>query len=256
MIKAVFFDIDGTLVSLETHCIPQSAHIALERLRQRGIKLFICSGRPYCAIDNLEGEQFDGFITVNGGICSVGGKTILKHPISSADVNSWNSYLKKNPIDCFFITENQVFMSRKCNETDRFIKLLNFITPQVAGLDQLAGTPIFQMVGLFGTELDEETKMALPNCRLTRWHSTFSDIVPADSNKSFGMKAALDHFGLKPDECMAFGDGANDLEMLRYAGLSVAMGGCIACVESAASYKTDAPDNDGILNALEHFSII
>lgn len=256
MIKAAFFDIDGTLVSLETHRIPASAHMALEKLRQKGIKLFICSGRPYCAIDNLEGEQFDGFITVNGGICNIGGQTILKHPIPMADVAAWNSCIKKDPIDCFFITENQVFMSRKCSETDRFIELLNFITPSVATLDELSGTPIFQIVGLFGGDRDAAVRKALPNCRLTRWHPTFSDIVPADSDKSHGMRAALDFLGLQPEECMAFGDGANDIEMLRFAGLSIAMAGCPPQVEAAATYRTDSPDDDGIYNALKHFSVI
>lgn len=256
MIKAVFFDIDGTLVSLQTHRIPASAHIALEKLRQKGIKLFICSGRPYCAIDNLEDEQFDGFITVNGGICSIGGKTILKRPIPDADVAAWNNFLKDNPIDCFFITEDQVFMSRKCKETDSFIELLNFMTPKVATLDELAGKPIFQMVGLFGKDKEEEIQKALPGCRLTRWHPTFSDMVPSGSDKSHGMKAALDFLGLTADECMAFGDGTNDIEMLKFAGISVAMDGCYPQVEAVADYKTDTPDNDGILNALKHFSVI
>ncbi len=256
MIKAIFFDIDGTLVSLKTHRIPESAHIALEKLRRQGIKLFICSGRPYCSIDNLEGEQFDGFITVNGGICNVGGKTILKRPIPDADIRTWSRYLKQDPINCFFITEDQVFMNRQCAEADRFIELLNFLTPRIATLDQLSGTPIFQMVGLLEKDRDSIIRDTLPNCRITRWHHTFCDIVPACSNKSHGMKAALDWLGIRADECMALGDGDNDVEMLRYAGISVAMGGCPPFVEEAAQYRTGSADEDGVYNALEHFSLI
>lgn len=256
MIRAAFFDIDGTLVSLDTHRIPQSAHRALELLRQKGVRLFICSGRPYCAIDNLEGEKFDGFITVNGGICSIDGKTILKRPIPQSDMDSWNSFLKHSSTDCFFITEDRVYMNRRSKAAESFIDLLHFITPQIAGLDELSGTPIYQMVGLFTEEYDSEIIQALPGCRMTRWHPTFSDIIPADSDKSHGMRAILDYLGMKADECIAFGDGTNDLGMLRYAGTSVAMGGCCREVAQASDYITGSPDEDGILNALKHYSII
>ncbi len=53
MVKAIFFDIDGTLVSFETHKIPASTHEALKALRDKGIKIFIATGRPQCLINNL-----------------------------------------------------------------------------------------------------------------------------------------------------------------------------------------------------------
>ena len=67
MIKAVFFDIDGTLVSFKTHAIPQSTIEALAALRERGIKVFIATGRPLVAINNLGDQVFDGYVTMNGG---------------------------------------------------------------------------------------------------------------------------------------------------------------------------------------------
>ena len=75
MVKAIFFDIDGTLVSFETHKIPASTHEALKALRDKGIKIFIATGRPQCLINNLGDLEFDGYITVNGSYC------FMKHGI-------------------------------------------------------------------------------------------------------------------------------------------------------------------------------
>lgn len=69
MVKAIFFDIDGTLVSFETHKIPASTQEALKTLRDKGIKIFIATGRPQCLINNLGDLEFDGYITVNGSYC-------------------------------------------------------------------------------------------------------------------------------------------------------------------------------------------
>jgi HAD superfamily hydrolase (TIGR01484 family) len=60
MVKAIFFDIDGTLVSFETHKIPASTQEALKALRDKGIKIFIATGRPQCLINNLSDLEFDG----------------------------------------------------------------------------------------------------------------------------------------------------------------------------------------------------
>ena len=72
-IKAVFFDIDGTLVSFKTHRIPQSTLDAVAALRSRGIKVYIATGRPVPFIDNLGELEYDGMITVTGAHCFTGG---------------------------------------------------------------------------------------------------------------------------------------------------------------------------------------
>ena len=70
MIKAAFFDIDGTLVSFNTHKIPDSSLDALKRLREAGVRLFIASGRHRASMDKIEpyADLFDGYVMVNGGL--------------------------------------------------------------------------------------------------------------------------------------------------------------------------------------------
>ncbi|MDR1983999.1 MAG: HAD-IIB family hydrolase, partial [Prevotellaceae bacterium] len=71
MIKAVFFDIDGTLVSFKTHAVAPPVIAALRALKQRGIKIFVASGRHQSTMDNVAAIPFDGYVTLNGGICIV-----------------------------------------------------------------------------------------------------------------------------------------------------------------------------------------
>ena len=86
MIKAAFFDIDGTLVSFKTHRMPESTKRALNRLREKGILLFVSSGRHKSSMNNLDDYPFDGYVTLNGGICWVGDEIIYKHSIPEHNI--------------------------------------------------------------------------------------------------------------------------------------------------------------------------
>lgn len=85
--KIVFFDIDGTLVSFKTHCVPQSAIDAIHRIREKGVKVWIATGRPIPFIDNLGEMEYDGIISVNGGHCQMkDGTVIFSRPVDQEDV--------------------------------------------------------------------------------------------------------------------------------------------------------------------------
>ena len=92
MIKALFFDIDGTLVSFKTHEIPNSTIEAITAAKAKGIRIFIATGRPSVIINNLSALQerglIDGYITMNGGYCYIGDNVIYKSTIPEADVRT------------------------------------------------------------------------------------------------------------------------------------------------------------------------
>ena len=87
-IKALFFDIDGTLVSFRTHKIPQSTVDALEDAKRNGVAVYISTGRPIMLINNLGQIEhlIDGYITTNGARCFVGNHTVCLHQIGRAHV--------------------------------------------------------------------------------------------------------------------------------------------------------------------------
>ena len=72
----------------------------------------------------------------------------------------------------------------------------------------------------------------------------------------YSFDAVIAHFGIKLEETMAFGDGGNDIDMLKHAGIGVAMGNAGDNVKEIADYITTSVDDDGITNALKHFNVI
>ena len=71
MIKAIFFDVDGTLVSFDTHKVPQEVKDIIKELRAQGVKIFIATGRMLNMLDDtLEDMEFDGYISYNGAFCT------------------------------------------------------------------------------------------------------------------------------------------------------------------------------------------
>ena len=80
--------------------------------------------------------------------------------------------------------------------------------------------------------------------------------MPRDSDKSKGILAVLEHFGWKPENVLAIGDAPNDMEMLEFAGVSIAMGNAKQEVKDVADYVTQSVDQHGWAKAMKHFGLI
>ena len=257
MIKAVFFDIDGTLVSFKTHRVPDSANRAIAAFRSKGFRVFIASGRQLLAINNLEDLQFDGYVTLNGGYCIVGEQVIYKHSMPSEDMVSLVQYMEEREnFPCIFVHENAFCINYTDERTDEVFRLLNFPQPPTLPLREAATGDIFQLVAFFTKEQEKAIMAVMPHCEATRWNPLFSDVIPKGSSKQVGVDKMLDYFGISLDESMAFGDGGNDVLMLKHVGIGVAMGNAEDEVKRAADYVTGSVDEDGVEKALRHFGVI
>ncbi len=257
MIKAVFFDIDGTLVSFETHQVPQSTIDALELLRKKNIKVFIATGRHYISINNLGNLQFDGYVTLNGGYCFAGHDVIYKHSIPNKDIESLIRYMNKvDSFPCAFVMEKDILMNYVDDSANKVFDMLNFPAPPIRPVEEVCDKTVYQLIAFFTAEQEKRIMPVLSHCESTRWNPLFTDVVPAGSSKKVGISKMLKYFGIGLNECMAFGDGGNDIQMLAHAGLGVAMGNAADEVKAAAAYVTSSVDNDGIFKALKHFGVI
>ena len=257
MIKAVFFDIDGTLVGFKTHRVPDSAKRAIAALRAKGVRVFIASGRQLLAINNLEDLQFDGYVTLNGGYCIVGEQVIYKHSMPPEDMVSLVQYMEeREDFPCIFVHENAFCINYTDERTDEVFRLLNFPQPPTLPLREAVTGDIFQLVAFFTKEQEKAIMAVMPHCEATRWNPLFSDVIPKGSSKQVGVDKMLDYFGISLEESMAFGDGGNDVLMLKHVGIGVAMGNAEDEVKLAAGYVTDSVDEDGIEKALRHFGVI
>jgi Cof subfamily protein (haloacid dehalogenase superfamily) len=84
----------------------------------------------------------------------------------------------------------------------------------------------------------------------------YVEIVPENVDKGKSLQKLGEHLGISRDEIMAFGDGENDIEMLKFAGIGVAMGNADDRVKESADYVTDSVDDDGIIHALKALNIL
>ena len=100
MIKAVFFDVDGTLVSFKTHQVPQSTLEAIKELQAKGIKVFVATGRHPSILsegNNVHEIDFDGFVTLNGQYCFTKDREIIyENNICKEDIVSLLEFMKEN----------------------------------------------------------------------------------------------------------------------------------------------------------------
>lgn len=260
MIEALFFDIDGTLVSFKTHEIPRSTVLALEEAHQKGIRIFISTGRPPLFINNLGAIEHlvDGYITTNGAYCYAGDSIISISPIDMADVKSVLNTCTVLDKACIVVGKERLTMfNYKRYDAEFFKKLLN--APDFGegdDIEDVLKAPILQLTPIV-EEADEQVMVeCLHNVEPSRWCPYFFDITATGVNKAKGMREIADRFGFSLDDSMAFGDGGNDISMLQAAGIGVAMGNANEPVKEIADYVTTTVDDNGISNALRHHGVI
>lgn len=258
MVKAIFFDIDGTLVSFKTHQIPDSTREALRELRRKGIKVFIATGRPRCLINNLGDLEFDGFITVNGSYCYTADyQPIYKGCIPQEDIERLIAYHREHPIPFVFVHDNEMFVTRVNDRVQAVSDLIEIPVPPVAPIEEARGKDILQIMGYFTKEEENDIfSRVLPHCEPMRWYPLFADIIARGNSKSVGIDRVLAYFGIDLKDTMAFGDGGNDVPMLRHVATGVAMGNAEEHVKAVADYVTTSVDEGGIAHALKHFGLI
>ena len=258
MCKAFFFDIDGTLVSFKTHTISHSARSAIKQLRSVGHKVFIATGRSKILINNLNNLEFDGFVSMNGAHCYTSDSTdIYRGTIPDDDIERLITYYSTHSYPFLCVSDKEWFITHSNENVETICKLIDIKLPPILPIETARHRDILEMMGYFPKETDEEVfSKVLTHCDTVRWHPLFTDIVRKGIDKSTGIDRVIEFFGIRLEDTIAFGDGGNDIPMLKHAGLGIAMGNASERVQAAADYVTDSVDEDGIANALEHFKFI
>jgi Cof subfamily protein (haloacid dehalogenase superfamily) len=256
-IKAVFFDIDGTLVSFKSHTVPESARRAIARLREQGVKVFIATGRLMKHVGIVNDIEVDGYITVNGGYCiTSAGEVIFESAFPRATVERVIDLSEQYGFDLNVMTHEDMYVSSMGERVQKIASMIN-IMPTVADVRAIAATqPVVQMCPYISRELEQEIMPLLPDCVSSRWIETFMDLNVRGVDKSLGIQQVMNYYGLTMAEAMAFGDGGNDLPMVRDAAVGVAMGNACDELKAVADYITSSVDEDGVSRALEHFGLI
>ena len=258
-IDTVFFDVDGTLLGLQSKCIPDSTIEALSILKSKGIKIVVSTGRAYDHAKFLAAYDFDAFITFNGSYCvDAQGEAFFRHSIDAGDIQLLHAHLDR--FDNFpvgVMTTEGSFISDITEDVHAIFQLLKLEVPEPRDFSHALNREVLQL-NLFVDELKEKyiINEILKNCASSRWCPQFIDVNARGISKQIGMEHFFKRYGLAPERSMAFGDGGNDIEMLKAAGVGIAMGNAGKPVKAVADHITDSTEENGIWNALKRYELI
>lgn len=256
MIKAIFFDVDGTLVSHKDTTVSPSTRAALKALKQTGIKCILATGRHSSELKNLPvcDMDFDGAVTLNGQLClDRDGTVFFDNPITGEEKDLLLNHFREKTFPLLLVERDTLYINFVDDRVRRAQKAISTPIPPVG---DYTGNPVYQVIAYVEPQDESLLKAQLPGCRITRWNPQGVDIISASGGKVAGIQAFLDRSGIARSETMAFGDGENDAEMLAFVQVGVAMGNAKESAKHAADYVTSSVDEDGIAKALEHFGLL
>lgn len=256
MIKAVFFDVDGTLLSHASRTVPLSTQQTLAKLRDKGIKTLIATGRHMLELFQLPVMDlpFDGYLTLNGQlVLDSAQKVIVGKTIKAEEMEILVNIFQAKKIPFMLLGQDNRYMNYVDDVVVQTLAAAHGFVPDIG---QYHGEQIYQCIAFVPEREKELLKDFLDECSITTWGETGIDIIPKGGGKANGIQKYLEQLGIDRSEIMAFGDGENDIDMLKFAGIGVAMGNASDHVKAAADYVTTDIDDDGIAHALRHFGLI
>ncbi len=261
-IKALFFDIDGTLACSSTHQIPVQHIESFQALHEKGYLLFTATGRDLLIPEEAEILEpllpyLSGFIDVNGQHCALAdGTEISSHPLDDEDFFHLRSGCEAHHISMLYRRGHTNYLTELTEHVKRYWNHMGLPIPEIRPMD-----PGYHEVPklCIHASPEEEAAWLTPHIHHT-WTARITedmiDIIPEGIGKSSGIREVCDYFGIRIEQTMAFGDGMNDLDMIRAAGIGVAMVSGKEIVKKYASFVTASPEEGGITLALQHFGLL
>ena len=231
-------------------------NIAHELLKEKGIKLFIATGRGKDGLDVLNDFPFDGYITLNGQYCYTNNQIIYSNTIKKEDLQALLDYLKDHQVPCGFTEENTKYFNYRDERVDAIHAITHNDDHPAGDCSHVIDKSIYQIMCFVDKNEEKEILSHMPHCISARWHPTFCDISPIGGTKQLGIDKFLEYYGLDLKDTMAFGDGGNDMQMLQHVSLAVAMGNAGDELKSIADFVTKDVDDEGIAYALKHYGLI
>ncbi|MBO0473866.1 HAD superfamily hydrolase [Enterococcus sp. DIV0840] len=266
MIKLVAIDLDGTLLDSKKEISARNKE-ALAQAKAAGVKIVICTGRPLAAIGiyldalNLR-DNGDYSITFNGGLVQKNdtGEIIEKASMPLENVHDLYELATSLNVPLDILSDGLVLQLPTTQDHESLYSQLNkLLTYESYELAQLTTDRIYNkaVIAVDQTYLDEQIKK-IPSPFYERYEiiktrSNLLEFMPKGITKAYGISLLARDLGIKQEEIMTIGDEENDLPMIEYAGLGVAMENAVPRVKDLADIITDTNDNDGVAQAVEKF---
>lgn len=257
-IKIVFFDIDWTLYDHKNHCWPQSALSSLRGLVQDGIKVVLCTSRPYHSLNrfgvNDLGIPWDGYVSSGGGIAVADGVYLRKVLMDSKTVESFIRFVAAHKLNMELEEPlDRRLLFRQTYSSRKFYHAYNESIPAIAPFqgEEVVGINFFAP-----KKWDNVVPILFPGVVYIRYFDYAVDVMPSLHLKGEGVDAVLAHYGFSKKEALGFGDDLQDISLAEHVGHFVAMGNGKEEVKQAAEFVTTPVWEDGLRNGLLHFELL
>jgi Cof subfamily protein (haloacid dehalogenase superfamily) len=260
-IKLIATDLDGTLLNSEHQVSPRTMN-ALREAIARGIPIVIATGKTYDSATRIIAEL--GITTpgvfVQGLVLHNADGSVRSSIAHAPDVvRAVADFADAHNIPAVAYSQRRIM----CRELHEFIHLLSGygepLAEAVGPLGAMAETvPVNKMIYLGSPEQMTEAREALAKvlgdrATLVQALAHMLEILPPGASKGAGVQRLLDDLGIAPENMLAIGDGENDVEMLRMAGIGVAVANAMPHALEAADYIVASNDDDGAAEAIERF---
>lgn len=259
----LFFDIDGTLITLDDeHRMPDSTKQALYKVKENGHKIFINTGRVKTAIDrHLLEFGFDGLVCGCGTYIEYEGKPIFHQTLSKEQCKDYADKLRACKYQTVFEGKERLFIEGEYGPGSFMEYIYNYFSKNTE----------YPIEDPFHEEFayDKFTTVCMPDSDDKTFQEIFSEpfhliphgqqvveVVPKGCSKATGIQLLMEHLGASLSDCYAFGDSINDMEMLQYVPHSVGMGNAVEQVLTVVEYRTADILEDGIQKALVHYGLL
>lgn len=263
MKKAIFLDIDGTLIDCFNGMTEISPKVktVIRSLQSKGDYVFIATGRPYAFLSQAILEfGFDGFILANGAQVIINNKTIYSDYLKKDFLKDLISKLEKNNIQYILQSDKYSYIKKEFKELYDFYYRVGISGSLLKNIYSLEDINVFKIEMLC---LDEKTSNICLD--LISNNSDYSHVNSIDvkafelylskNTKATGILKALEYLKVDIKNSYAFGDGKNDIEMLSTVGCGIAMGNACDEVKKYAKKITDTVYNDGVAVGIEKYVI-
>ncbi len=263
--KVLVLDIDGTLTNSEKE-ITKATRQGIIDIQERGHIVILASGRPTPGMkryaEELELEKYGGYLLSFNGAKIINCKTkeiIFQQTLPSEVIAG--IYHFATEYDCGIITymDDYIVSGRRI---DRYLELEsrinnlpmkqvnNFEEYQKYDINKCLLTADPELAAQYEKKLQEAFKGVLS---IYRSEPFFIEIMPLNIDKATSLDKMLASVGLTRENAICCGDGFNDMTMIQYAGLGVAMENAQPAVKEAADYITKSNDEDGIAHVIDKF---
>ncbi|MBC8586511.1 Cof-type HAD-IIB family hydrolase [Youxingia wuxianensis] len=263
--KVLALDIDGTLYNDKKEITPRVKK-AIQAAQERGTIIVLSSGRPkpgmVKAVQELDLENTGGYVlTCNGGQVShcKTGETVFEKAISSDCIKEIYNFAKLYGLPLMTHEGNCVVTEYDLDPYIRFEAAVNGIpVRKIDNFKEYIKFPVIKCIATGDGDLLgklEPIAQAQLGDRLSifRSESFFLEFMAGEVTKAYGLKKLLEHLGLSVSQLVACGDSFNDISMISYAGLGVAMANANGQVQAAADYVTLSNEEDGVAHVIEKF---